>query len=214
MMIGRRSLFKVALVCILIAPIYRLAVFELGPNSRLNWLLPGAMDFLAAGALLGYAEHEQIWQRVRCVISSDWVTLPSILAAFALIPLGPHSIVLMLFSPIAIIVASVSLITASVGRQGPHLLLDCLNWPVVRRVGRISYGIYVYHPFIRFAFEKYYPLSALMPAHGGRVLTFLIYVGVTLIMAELSFRFVEAPLLKLKRKPLTLPHPKRQVELA
>jgi len=69
---------------------------------------------------------------------------------------------------------------------------------VPSRIGKVSYGIYVYHLpilllgqwcFLRFGFHW---------NEVSRALFFLVYLAVVLAVAEASFRWLEAPFLRLK----------------
>src|SRR6266446_4748537 len=73
-----------------------------------------------------------------------------------------------------------------------------LETPALVRIGKVSYGVYVYHLpilllgewcFLRFGFQ-WNPVS--------RALFFLVYLAVVLAVAEASFRWLEAPFLRLK----------------
>ena len=65
-------------------------------------------------------------------------------------------------------------------------------------VGKISYGIYLYHVFVLQAFWKLLSVAHLPPLDKGPVL-FLIVTSVTVAMAALSWKFLEEPLNGLKR---------------
>jgi peptidoglycan/LPS O-acetylase OafA/YrhL len=72
-----------------------------------------------------------------------------------------------------------------------------LELPFIRYLGKISYGLYVYHsPVIWFAgrVRDLAPMSETV----AKPLTALIALGVTFVIASLSYRFIEAPLLNLK----------------
>lgn len=68
----------------------------------------------------------------------------------------------------------------------------------VQYIGTISYGIYLFHmpvPFIyRNIATKFFPSLVLSPW-----LLVLLFSGITMILAALSYRFIETPFLKLKR---------------
>jgi peptidoglycan/LPS O-acetylase OafA/YrhL len=73
-----------------------------------------------------------------------------------------------------------------------YLLTRLLSVAWLRRLGVISYGIYVYHSACFDVIIKYsHPSTFWLKAVSS--------VGLTLIVSELSFRFFESPILKLKR---------------
>jgi len=82
----------------------------------------------------------------------------------------------------------------AVARQG--LFNRFLEWAPMRYLGKISYGLYVYHqPITWFAFdiqELGVEKSAVQP-----IATVLAFFG-TLLIASISYHFMEKPLLKLK----------------
>lgn len=72
---------------------------------------------------------------------------------------------------------------------GTSPIVRVLEHPVMVWLGRRSYGIYLWHwPFLR---------TSLFPSRGQNVVW---SIAITLVVAELSFRFVESPLLRLKSR--------------
>ncbi len=76
-----------------------------------------------------------------------------------------------------------------------------LEQPVLRYLGKISYGIYMYHFIsIRLAIAA---LEAFQAKLGYYELTIWMYAfsfGLTILLAALSYRFLESPFLKLKER--------------
>ncbi len=71
----------------------------------------------------------------------------------------------------------------------------------INYLGKISFGIYVYHPLIIFLIANWFgKYIALLDTNFQYVLIFLIIVPLTIIVAGLSYRFFETPFLKLKTK--------------
>ncbi|AKU16774.1 acyltransferase family protein [Luteipulveratus mongoliensis] len=68
-----------------------------------------------------------------------------------------------------------------------NLLINrVFSWAPLAYLGRISYGLYLYH----------WPIILWLPLNGlPRVVAGAIQLGLTLVVASLSFRFVEAPIL-------------------
>lgn len=70
------------------------------------------------------------------------------------------------------------------------------NNPILGWIGRRSYGIYIYHLPI------FSLLEVLRVNHSilNYIIVTILRFGITLIVAEISFRFIESPILKQKKK--------------
>jgi peptidoglycan/LPS O-acetylase OafA/YrhL len=78
----------------------------------------------------------------------------------------------------------------------------------LRYLGRISYGLYVYHyPIVWFA-GRIADLGVEPPIH--KPLTALIALAGTILMASLSYSLIEHPVLNLKDRYFSLRQPQRQ----
>ncbi len=79
----------------------------------------------------------------------------------------------------------------------------------VQYLGSISYGIYIYHEFVSNAIEKYFftpiwvnidfSFFPLLRWHSW-IFKFPLHFAATIVVASLSFRYIEKPLLSLKEK--------------
>jgi peptidoglycan/LPS O-acetylase OafA/YrhL len=76
-----------------------------------------------------------------------------------------------------------------------------LSRPFLIYIGKISYGIYLYHEIVRifiwWATEPYFRGYPRMLAYGIRL---TLYVTLSVIIAGASFRFLERPFLELKKR--------------
>jgi peptidoglycan/LPS O-acetylase OafA/YrhL len=73
-----------------------------------------------------------------------------------------------------------------------------LLWPPLLYIGKISYGIYVYHPFMpEFVESAFHKMGMTVPERslGNAAVSML----VTLVCASLSWRLLERPINELKR---------------
>ncbi len=74
-------------------------------------------------------------------------------------------------------------------------LVSVLKWQPIDYIGKISYGIYIYHMLVlhvlRIVFEK---IDLQSP-----ILFFIVGSSVTILVAALSYKFIETPLLDLKK---------------
>ncbi len=85
---------------------------------------------------------------------------------------------------------------ASEGFTGSVAVL--LNSSPLRNLGRISYGIYLYHlPAVVLVEKSLKQLGFTLPSIGPR--RFALAGAVTLALAALSWHFLEAPINRLKR---------------
>ncbi len=85
------------------------------------------------------------------------------------------------------------LLILAVQQEGP--LARLFSTPALAYIGKISYGIYIYHILVRELLKAVRPSLMLHP----RVLTLLLAV-IAIGVAALSYRFIEAPILALKSK--------------
>jgi peptidoglycan/LPS O-acetylase OafA/YrhL len=167
-------------------------------------LTSSCFDAFGLGALLA-------WQViVKSIPMKNFYKALSLAALFALVLLG--SIVVdwkyyFLFGRFAIRIIGLWFITYTIYREdrinnsANHLLNNV--W--LMRMGKISYGIYIYHLIIPTLLlrlsEKYFHFLRPLYQHGGLyfiillIIQFLILIGIS----ALSWRFIEKPFLNLKK---------------
>lgn len=153
------------------------------------------LDTLALGALLAVYE-EPLKQRFRAAYWTPVALLLWLIAArFALFPhTGPWPALLQgMVAPACLIL----------------VLKSCdLNWlahPVLVKLGRMSYGLYVYHFFVLRMVEWHYygqrlPGPGFWPGLGTSLLVAALGLLATIAVSWCSFEWLEKPVLKLKSK--------------
>ena len=70
-------------------------------------------------------------------------------------------------------------------------------------LGKISYGLYVYHLIILFLLGYCFKqMDVNLPDYGnyGKVAVYVLVPGLTILLSTLSYHYLEAPILKLKSK--------------
>lgn len=73
-----------------------------------------------------------------------------------------------------------------------NALRGALTWPAIRRVGVVSYGMYLYHMMV-IAFLSLFSLHR-------ELLSFILVLLLTTLVAEISYRYFELPFLNIKRR--------------
>jgi peptidoglycan/LPS O-acetylase OafA/YrhL len=91
-----------------------------------------------------------------------------------------------------------ALLVASVVIAPGNYLQPVLDHPLIVRLGTISYGIYLYHVLLLMGVERV--LARLGGAFTSPLLVFLVTTAVTIGAAELSYRYIETPFLRLKAR--------------
>ena len=190
----RRAVKLVLGGALFLALAYRVRAVLQGLPFR-EFLLPGCIDMFAAGAILGILFVEKHPARRRF----ERACLAASVLLFAAVELLPESLLPRLIANTlarsAMGLISVWLVGgAERGFRGPAGAVLSAR-PVVY-LGRISYGIYLYHSFVAESFVKlrmYYGLPALSP-----VANLLLDVVVTVGAAAASWHFLEEPIARLK----------------
>lgn len=204
---GRR-LF-VALAAFLAIAVAARLVWHDHPNAFLSvgWL-PAQIDLLASGAAIAVfaAARPQAWMRrlgyvltaVGGVLTAA-IVAPAGLAVFwspelwVRLPLGPY-----FPTALAVLFAGVVALTAT----GCPLTGWLANRPMMR-IGKISYGLYLFHPFVfQYVDRLTVPLHppGLSPGTNRLVVMGILTakVAATVLVAECSWRFFEGPINNLK----------------
>lgn len=187
----RRSIGKVLAAMFAIAIVSRVVLLHYGYG--IFYLTPSRIDSLSAGAFLAVLLYRGQLERFRSL--AQWLFCGSILVLVVAQLLGTrhiaeYPIALTKYTVFAIFYASgIALLLL---RQMPRLN-HVLSLPAFRFIGRISYGLYVFHPFV-FLWVEHHMLSYSMPL---RVLAS--FAG-TYAVALFSWNIMERHLIGLKDK--------------
>jgi peptidoglycan/LPS O-acetylase OafA/YrhL len=194
-----RLLIPGAVVMTLIAPAYRLS-YALSDYQNMTGLSSyistwSCLDSLGTGALLAMLQRALPAQVV-----DRWLLrrlLPAGLLGYLLFSLPVTSSVGFVLFGVAqavVFAAAIRLAAVGVGGRGRRVL----EYGPLMYLGRISYGVYVYHPFMkegaRWTLLRADPST---PAEGWLVI--LLALVATLVVSSLSWALLEAPINRLKR---------------
>jgi peptidoglycan/LPS O-acetylase OafA/YrhL len=182
--------------------LYRVTLF------RLDALLIGA---LAALGLRG--ERRTLWltlSRVALPIVLGSILLWAVLSGYGKLWLHPYPYPAWRFTWGLTAIDLVSALLILVAIQPQTLVARLLNCAALRWLGRISYGLYVLHdiPHSIYTRAGMFLMSGLGPHRIqdhllnelARVATAIVALPCTIVLAALSFRFLETPFLNLKEE--------------
>jgi len=205
----RRLLLKLVISAIAIGPIFRLAAHFLDFNwiARLT-VLPASLDALGLGALLAYCSHHAAEKPIlikrlkQCIC---WLGVPGLIVLLGLQILegynlgGDVTVNSWFIEPVLWALMFVWVINrASLGFTGVGAKI--LEFNPLAYTGKISYGIYVYHPFVYVLLPILFYRTDIDFFLLPRLLQFGLLVGTTIGMAAISWHFLESPINSLKNR--------------
>ena len=181
--------------------VYTLLAYGSGPGIRFVEVLFAFwrnfnIDAMAAGAgmallMLRGGKVLRVLLDLRVFIATAVVTV-AVLSQFAWIALVGHQVIMVLFALLVLNLAA-----------NPRAAC-LLEQPWLRYLGKISYGLYVYHPPLVVLVLSL--MARFKPLHFAWAypLVFLL----TMAVAGISYRFLESPILKLRTRyrPAAKPH--------
>lgn len=197
----RKWLAPLTAAFIVLGPLYRAYEMFIGLRGLASFIFTAAcLDALCMGALLAMAAHRQ----ENSETIKKWlnrIALPAgpAFTAFFMIYQRPgiYQTLRTVFFDLAMAVFFAWLIfSAANGFKG--IAGKFLEWGPVTYLGKISYGLYVYHPFMPHLWEFIFKKFGLPYVRDGWPSLLLSSVS-TLLVASLSWRFMEKPLNDLKR---------------
>jgi peptidoglycan/LPS O-acetylase OafA/YrhL len=197
---SRRGLLFLLYGCIAGSLAFRIGVAHLAPQiTSVRYLTPSCLDALAVGALVAHARHYRGAAGVRrmawslAAVGGFGLVLAVIFLGRVIGPADAHRVghtFLVIFY--GFIVAQ-----ASMGFRGPVGRL--LSFKPVLYVGRISYGLYVFHYFAPAAIGYIGRQTGLETAFRDPAFALPAYAVFSLIVAALSWHLYELPINRLKR---------------
>jgi peptidoglycan/LPS O-acetylase OafA/YrhL len=217
-----RRLTQVLLpVLILAAPFTRYWLFHyysgLGLNATsaadaMYWNILSHLDAFAFGGVIVVLKKVKEFKSPQILLVSA-IALVAIAATYVMYQ-GPRSLQALMtlgfthnqtdnfayvwhYTLLNFLFASLILWLVHIRTQTGHLIKTILSYRWLTRIGKVSYGMYIFHwAVLTYVFNRYIPQEGVMM----RALVFLPYAASVYLLAELSFRFFESPFLQLKEK--------------
>lgn len=217
----KRRLVPLILFLIFLAPAYRFYAyqnfsFDIGVQDfKAATFTLSNLDCLGMGALLAIFRRMDISKETLQKYLSRIFLPASLLFYITTLVLYHYRIkpsVFFVFSDLAVAMILVWLVnSASHGFKG--VAGKVLEFPPFIYLGKISYGIYVYHYFMPLILTPIFNALGI-PYQIPGVLNFFISSLLTIIIASLSWYFIELPINNLKRHFQYLPEPAIQISKA
>jgi len=187
--IGASILFKISLYC-----------YNGSWTPAINAFTLSCMDTLGLGSLLAYCLHYERQLYEKYFLNKFLFALIFLIYFFTMIvPLFPDQIWIqgifanLLFSFVAVIIVAPSVTDSYKG-----VIKWILENPLVIHIGKISYGLYLYHLFMPDLYN--YLLSLGYFTGNTDNFRYAFYFVACFVIAEFSWFVVERPILKLKSK--------------
>jgi peptidoglycan/LPS O-acetylase OafA/YrhL len=186
-----RRFRHLTIAAVLVAPALRL-VATLQGYAATDLLLIGCLDSLGCGALLAVCRHEGTWPA-----NQKWLTVAAACASVSLAVLLAQrttTTALPALQPTLLSIVLTWVVAGAVrGFSGPAG--KCLEWRPLLYIGKVSYGIYLFHNFMPSTLSYVERLGAPVVPGPGRV---VVLVGMTIACASLSWTFFERPINQLR----------------
>ncbi|MFA6961803.1 MAG: acyltransferase [Opitutaceae bacterium] len=189
---------------ILAGPLFRAAEMIWGTGSAVHFaLLPSCVDYFAWGGLLAWIlSHPSV--RIQCPSprTCGWVSGVVFISCFAGFHLGVYNFGPALWSALEgtlIAVASVLLIRHCAAPQDSWLKAG-LRQPVFVYLGRISYGIYLYHNFVHWLGPGLLRRVTGLRYFSNEWAHVLYYMCLAIVISSISWHLLERPLERLRHR--------------
>jgi len=205
-LLPREKMARLCLVVMVLAAGLRFWFLSSGHWLAAYALMPCRADELAAGGfvallLRGPFDEAKILKQARFGVWAGALVGALLLFGPQWSDRWPPDATAALPSALSIFFGSLHVLT--VRGAGSGMLRRVLERPSLRTLGKYSYGLYVLHHPLRQLFEKLFPpatlASALHSPFFGAIVFTTLSGALSLMLAFLSFRFFESPVLALKR---------------
>jgi peptidoglycan/LPS O-acetylase OafA/YrhL len=201
--IARQRIILFLLLLIAVIGIYRAVLFAhsgfsmriyIGSDTRADSLLFGCLVGMIISANL---IPQKLWfERLLKIAASGAAA-----ALFYMFLTTKYDSSFFYYGGFTFVAFLVGLIIISLQVSPPKILKLFLEWSVLIWIGRLSYGIYLWHKLVYMIMDSALPLISIQSETMRRIiLPLTIKIVCSLIVAAVSYYFVEKPFLRLKQR--------------
>lgn len=183
---------------------HQIRAFYGGPEAPVPSIWQATFTPIAFGVLLAHWLHERkSFTRLFRILGWRWTPIALFALLVTLIQFCPSDLRGL---PRLTIQITMMMLLGSLVVHEDHAAARVLNLPSLRFVGMISYGMYLYHMhvvhIVQIAFVKTHVMFDRFQVSyaTGTMLNFLACVLGTVLVAGLSYRLIEQPILRLKSR--------------
>jgi len=212
-----RALLLLCAALVAAAPLLRMWILGATDNPMLTLAsLPSHLDSLATGAAICLMSRDarlRVWLSRRAgaaLLAAAGIPLAWLVAATGLAAYGLNARLQWMHLPgNAWFLTLISLVFGAVlilALAGTPRLAPALAWAPLRALGKISYGVYLYHTLAYFLVSTAYKVSVSLPFTGSHIgdwdmlAVHAAQMTLAVAMAAVSYRYLERPLLALKER--------------
>ena len=204
MLLPKRLLLPASIAFLVVANLFRAGLWLSGASFYLVVLLPGVCDGLAAGSIVAIVLQDDRASVLRDLLRSR--------LAFVICTLGVAGMLIVPFTrapelaPMFWIWMTffAAIVVAEAAGAAPHPALDWLKARPLRHIGKISYGIYIWHYFVGQAIPRLDPIPFAAHSIGGKIAVVGGAFAASVLVAQLSWLAIEQPILRLKKRSESL----------
>lgn len=201
LLIPARFRIRTIIAMVLLAPAVRFAGEMLHMRPEAVRVLPiGCLDSLAIGSLLAAVAAIDVRGNIQDTLArwSLWIGGPAFAALLVVRSHSGEHWTWVTFGALAMSLVFVWIVNGAARGFG-GIAKMVLEFPVVTYLGKISYGLYVYHGIMRPAVEKFGPYVGLRLPDDNVYVTFLILSALSIAVSVISWHLIEKPINNFKR---------------
>ncbi|MCL1475562.1 acyltransferase family protein [Argonema antarcticum] len=198
--VPRKHLLKVILITILIAPLFRMLFFDVFKSGiKVELLTPACLDSLGMGSLLAYYYHDPQLLKNKNYLTNFcfWVGGTLFITLIFTRQYINGAIEFGLFDTVTALYFTWLVDRAARGFTG--IAGNILEFKPLVNLGKISYGIYVYHSFLASKVPAYFNSKFHLFYPSSIWIEFFFKTVATIIIASFSWQFFEKPINNLKK---------------
>lgn len=198
-----RALLPSVLMIAFSGLVFRIVIWQqTGSEFAVQFLLPGSLDALMLGVLLALIVRNPKLYQLLLKIRLRFLLASLIFVLYVVWPLS-HTLLGIVFNPHGLEIAKTYIsftafimLIAAVTAERNGWISKFLANPVLRRIGDLSYFVYLFHIAVFLFVSWIFGTIGKQPFDTVYVLRFTLTILVTFALAEISFRYIETPFIR------------------